>query len=147
MRRICCTAVKDAHPTSISALLPIPTSSPRAWFPCKVNLWAVARQGLEPPNTRRGGAPRLRQAQAPVGFEHALSVDLAELVGAKNEMGKGGGAKHIALFGNLLAVATDHAVFLVHLSFDVKGEEQNANNWARAHALPVSASWTGTVFV
>lgn len=57
-----------------------------------------------------------------MGFEHALSVDLAELVGAKDGVGKGGGAKHIALYGNLLAVATDHAVFLVHLSFDVKGE-------------------------
>lgn len=63
----------------------------------------------------------MRQAEAPVGFEHALSVDLAELVGAKDGMGKGVGAKHIALHGNLLAVATDHAVFLVHLSFDVKG--------------------------
>lgn len=42
-------------------------------------------------------------------------------------MGKGGGAKHIALYGNLLAVATDHAVFLVHLSFDVKGEQDENN--------------------
>lgn len=91
-------------------------------FLCKVNLWAVARQSLEAPNPRRV-APRLRQARAPVGFEHALSVDLAELVGARDGMGEGGGAKHIALHGNLLAVATDHAVFLVHLTFDVKGEQ------------------------
>lgn len=49
-------------------------------------------------------------------------MDLAELVGAKDGTGKGGGGKHIALYGNLLAVATEHAVFLVHLNFDVKGE-------------------------
>lgn len=88
-----------------------------------MNLWAVARQGLgQPPPRTRGARPR--QTQEPVGFEHALSVDLAELVGAKDAMGKGGGAKHIALCGNLLAVGTDHAVFLVHLSFDVKGEDE-----------------------
>lgn len=49
-------------------------------------------------------------------------MDLAELVSTKDGMGKGGGAKHIALYGNLLAVAADQAVFLVHLSFDVKGD-------------------------
>eukprot|EP00752_Nemacystus_decipiens_P011911 g10562.t1 len=88
-----------------------------------VNLWAVARQGLGPPNPPRGSsAARQHRAAAPLGFEHALSVELAELVGAKDGTGKRGDAKHVALYGNLLAVATDHAVFLVHLSFDVKGE-------------------------
>lgn len=48
-------------------------------------------------------------------------MDLAGLVGATGGF-NGGGASHIALLGNLLAVATDHAVFLVHLSFHVKGE-------------------------
>lgn len=49
-------------------------------------------------------------------------MDLAELVGVKGGVPKEAGAKHIALHGNLLTLATDHAVFLVHLSFDVKGE-------------------------
>lgn len=92
---------------------------PTHLFPSKVNLWAVARPALEPLHARRG-ASRLRQA--PVGFEHALSVDLAELVGIKGGTSKEGGAKHIALHGNLLALATDHAVFLIYLSFGVKGE-------------------------
>lgn len=50
-------------------------------------------------------------------MEHALSVDLSELVGGKD----GGGAKHVALFGNTLAVATDHAVFLLAMTFHVRG--------------------------
>ena len=57
-------------------------------------------------------------------------MDLAELVGATGGMGaakgKGGGARHVALYGNLLAVATDHAMFLLHLTFDVKGEQARA---------------------
>lgn len=57
------------------------------------------------------------------GFEHALSLDLIELVGADASGGSNnGGAKHIAIFGNTLAVATDHAVFILHLRFEVKGE-------------------------
>lgn len=95
-------------------------SASHALFSPKVNLWAVARPGLEPLNAQ-WGASRIRQA--PVGFEHALSVDLAELIGVKGGTSEEGGAKHIALHGNLLALATDHAVFLVHLSFDVKGED------------------------
>eukprot|EP00903_Cladosiphon_okamuranus_P017758 g16346.t1 len=99
-----------------------------------VNLWAVARQVLGQPTPRRRGA-RLRQTQAPVGFEHALSVDLAELIGAKDGMGKAGGAKRIALYGNLLAVATDHTVFLVNLRFDVKGEVS-----PRCNSIPATGS-------
>lgn len=85
----------------------------------KVNLWAVARAGLEPTN---GATASSRSKQAPAGFEHALSVDLTGLFGAKGREGKDGGAKHIALLGNSLAVATDYAVFLLELSFDVKGK-------------------------
>ncbi|CAM9443689.1 unnamed protein product, partial [Ectocarpus sp. 13 AM-2016] len=83
-----------------------------------VNLWAVAHPGPAPSNARRKASGL---QQAPVGFEHALSVDLAGLVGATGGS-NGRGASQIALLGNLLAVATDHAVFLVHLSFHVKGE-------------------------
>lgn len=84
----------------------------------------------------RGQRQRIAVAIAPIGFEHALSVDLAELVGASARggmgatkgtgKGKGGGARHVALHGNLLAVATDHAMFLLHLNFDVKGEQARA---------------------
>ncbi|CAN0150526.1 unnamed protein product [Scytosiphon promiscuus] len=84
-----------------------------------VNLWAVAHSQGDPPNTQRG-SPKSREM--PIGFEHALSVDLAELIGGTGGMANGGGASHIALFGNVLAVATEHAVFLVNLKFDVKGE-------------------------
>ncbi|CAM9954653.1 unnamed protein product [Ectocarpus sp. 12 AP-2014] len=86
-----------------------------------VNLWAVAHPGPAPPNARRKASGL---QQAPVGFEHALSVDLAGLVGATGGS-NGRGASQIALLGNLLAVATDHAVFLVHLSFRVKGEPRS----------------------
>lgn len=57
-----------------------------------------------------------RHAQA-ASMEHALSVDLSDLVGGKD----GGGTKHVALFGNTLAVATDHAVFLLAMTFHVRG--------------------------
>lgn len=87
-------------------------------YSAKVNLWAVAHRGPAPPNARRKAS---ELQQTPVGFEHALSVDLAGLVGATGGS-NGRGASQIALLGNLLAVATDHAVFLVHLSFHVKGE-------------------------
>lgn len=87
--------------------------------PIKVNLWAVARAGLEASN---GATGLSRSKQAPLGFEHALAVDLAALFGVRGQVGKDGGAKHIALLGNTLAVATDHAVFLLGLSFDVKGK-------------------------
>ncbi|CAN0523484.1 unnamed protein product, partial [Ectocarpus sp. 12 AP-2014] len=49
---------------------------------------------------------------------------LAGLVGATGGS-NGRGASQIALLGNLLAVATDHAVFLIHLSFHVKGEPRS----------------------
>jgi len=103
----------------------------------QVNLWAVARAGSETatPGARGGvdaqgrGQPK-RIAPVGLGFEHALSVDLAELVGARGGMGaakgKGGGVRYVALYGNLLAVATDHAMFLLHLSFEVKGERARA---------------------
>lgn len=86
----------------------------------KVNLWAVAHPRVEPPNARRD-APKSKEM--PIGFEHALSVDLAELIGGTDGISNGGGASHIALLRNLLAVATEHAVFLVNLRFDVKGED------------------------
>lgn len=85
----------------------------------KVHLWAVSRRARGSSTGRRPG-PR----QALVGFEHALDIDLAELVGAESGgAGGDGGAKHVAVRGNFLAVATDYAVFLLHLSFDVKGEK------------------------
>ncbi|CAM9297879.1 unnamed protein product [Laminaria digitata] len=88
-----------------------------------VNLWAVARAGLDPSNGASGGVTgSSRSKQAPLGFEHALAVDLTALFGVRRGVGKDGGAKHIALLGNTLAVATDHAVFLLGLSFDVKGK-------------------------
>ncbi|CAM9176689.1 unnamed protein product [Ectocarpus fasciculatus] len=99
-----------------------------------VNLWAVAHPGLAPPNARRKASGL---QQTPVGFEHALSVDLAGLVGATGGS-NGGGASQIALLGNLLAVATDHAVFLVHLSFHVKGEFQNREPRSRCSTTPES---------
>lgn len=84
----------------------------------KVNLWAVSRPGIETSARCASG-----QRQASAGFEHALAVDLAGLVGtSETRMGREGGAQHIAFFGNILAVATDHAVFLLTLAFDVKGE-------------------------
>ena len=68
------------------------------------------------------GHRQTRQTQA-AGFEHALAVDLAELVGfVEAEGGNDGGTKHAALFGNTLAVATDHAIFLLTLTFDVRGQ-------------------------
>lgn len=83
----------------------------------------MARAGLEASNGATGGATGpSRSKQAPLGFEHALAVDLTALFGGRGQVGKDGGAKHIALLGNTLAVATDHAVFLLGLSFDVKGK-------------------------
>lgn len=86
----------------------------------QVNLWAVAHSRVEPLNARKDS---LKSTEMPIGFEHALSVDLAELIGGAGSVTNGGGGSHIALLGNLLAVATEHAVFLVNLSFDVKGED------------------------
>ena len=83
----------------------------------------MARARLEAPSGTTGGATASSSSkQAPLGFEHALAVDLAALFGVRGQVGKDGGAKHIALLGNTLAVATDHAVFVLRLSFDVKGK-------------------------
>lgn len=114
----CCRCpILISPPASFSA------SITQTYSPIKVNLWAVARAGLEASNGVAGGASgSSRSKQAPLGFEHALAVDLTALFGVRGQVGKDGGAKHIALLGNTLAVATDHAVFLLGLSFDVKGK-------------------------
>lgn len=80
-------------------------------------MWAVSWPGS-------GGSKgqSSKQRQSLTGFEHALAVDLAELVGTDAQSGTDGGAKHIAILGNTLAVATDYVVFVLRLSFDVKGE-------------------------
>lgn len=80
-------------------------------------MWAVSWPGLGGSKERSSG-----QRHSLTGFEHALAVDLAELVGTGAQSGIDGGAKHIAIFGNTLAVATDYVVFLLRLSFDVKGK-------------------------
>lgn len=88
-------------------------------FAFKVNLWAVAHPGWEAPN----GTTRAAESRQTLGgFEHALAVDLAELVGSDGMVDQEGGVKQVALYGNILAVATDHAVFLVALNFQVKGQ-------------------------
>lgn len=93
----------------------------------KVNLWAVPRPstassnaGMPKAGKSNGRPPGSRQPSP--GFEHALGVDLSELVGADGDASSGDGApKHIALLGNTVAVATDHVLFVLRLRFDVKG--------------------------
>lgn len=113
----------DAYLDLASRFFLSPDHANLPYVPFKVNLWAVARAGLDPSNGASSGVTgSSRSKQAPLGFEHALAVDLTALFGVRRGVGKDGGAKHIALLGNTLAVATDHAVFLLGLSFDVKGK-------------------------
>lgn len=114
---------KNRSHTWIWPLLPLP---------CKVNLWAATPERLSTPN---GGAGLSGLRQAPPGFEHALSVDVTDIVGSDGGLVEEESARHIALHGNVLALATDHAIFLIGLRFDVKGISDSTRQTHNAQHL------------
>lgn len=90
----------------------------------EVNLWAVTH-----PSIALAGAMEVAgqdsEAHAPQQrFEHALAINVTNLLGDEASTGDGDGrdVKLVSVLGNILAIATELAVFVISMNFDVKGE-------------------------
>ncbi|CAM9369288.1 unnamed protein product, partial [Discosporangium mesarthrocarpum] len=95
----------------------------------RVTLWSMVHLGPRNEiNNAMSGMAQGSSSRQRLGFrlEHAMEVDLVDLLGAdETEVGGPGAAKHIDILGGTLVLATERAVFIISLTESHEGEDAN----------------------